>query len=102
MAKIVDLPALAPGIRQNLAAYLAMIRNVDTNMGCLDDFLRCEQLWDNAVLIFAMGNGSTFVDQQGQIRRGICKNGYWHLESLRLESMSSSCVVGLGKRKRRL
>ena len=47
-------------LKSNLITYLAMIRNIDTNMGKLSQFLDKEGLAENTILIFATDNGSTF------------------------------------------
>ncbi len=54
------LPGLAANTRRNLIPYLAMIRNIDTNMGKLMSFLDDSGVAENTVLIFATDNGSTF------------------------------------------
>jgi len=46
--------------RDDFIRYLAMIRNVDSNLGKLMRFLREEQLDQNTILIFLTDNGSTF------------------------------------------
>lgn len=54
------LPDLAPAERENILRFLAMIRNVDTNVGRLRAFLR-DRGWDqNTIFIFLTDNGSTF------------------------------------------
>ena len=55
-----DLPGLNPNTKSNLISYLAMIRNIDTNMGRLMDFLDENGIAENTILIFATDNGSTF------------------------------------------
>ena len=55
-----NLPGLNPNTKSNLISYLAMIRNIDTNMGRLMDFLEENGIADNTILIFATDNGSTF------------------------------------------
>lgn len=54
------LPKLAPAAREQLTRYLAMIANLDENMGRLDAFLRETGLRDNTVVVFLTDNGSTF------------------------------------------
>jgi len=54
------LPKMAGYIRTNLPLYLAMIRNIDTNMGRLEQFLVANGLRENTIVIFATDNGSTF------------------------------------------
>jgi arylsulfatase A-like enzyme len=46
--------------KYNLIRYLAMIRNLDNNVGRLMDFLDKEGLSENTILIFLTDNGSTF------------------------------------------
>lgn len=46
--------------KYNFIRYLAMIRNIDKNMGQLRDFLTDENLEENTILIFLTDNGSTF------------------------------------------
>ena len=55
-----DLPKLGPAAREQLARYLAMIANIDENMGRLDAFLRETGLRDNTIVVFLTDNGSTF------------------------------------------
>jgi arylsulfatase A-like enzyme len=47
--------------KDDLLHYLAMIRNVDTNIGRLRDFLQKNNLDKNTILIFLTDNGSTFA-----------------------------------------
>ena len=54
------LPRMAPQTKRNLVRYLAMIRNVDTNMGRLMEFLDESGLAKNTILLFMTDNGSTF------------------------------------------
>ena len=51
---------LDPQLRADLMKFLAMIRNVDTNVGRLMAFLDKAGLRDNTILIFTTDNGSTF------------------------------------------
>lgn len=51
-----DLP---PDKRRDLIAFLAMIRNIDDNVGRLDAFLREAGLFDDTLLVFLTDNGST-------------------------------------------
>jgi arylsulfatase A-like enzyme len=46
------------GLKNRLADYLGMIRNIDTNMGRLMKFLDDEGLSNNTILIFKTDNGS--------------------------------------------
>ena len=54
------LPELGPGLRAAVIRFLAMIRNLDTQVGRLREFLAEEDLADNTLLIFMTDNGSTF------------------------------------------
>jgi arylsulfatase len=54
---------MEPRVKGELIRYLAMIRNIDTNMGRLNEFLIEEGLMDNTILIFTTDNGSTFGPQ---------------------------------------
>ncbi|MDP7178383.1 MAG: arylsulfatase [Verrucomicrobiota bacterium] len=54
------LPRMTPRTKSNLVRYLAMIRNVDTNMGRLMAFLDESGLAENTILLFMTDNGSTF------------------------------------------
>ena len=54
------LPGMTPRSKSNLVRYLAMIRNVDTNMGRLMAFLDEAGLAENTILLFMTDNGSTF------------------------------------------
>ena len=51
---------LTEDLRKSLAGYLGMVRNIDTNMGALLDFLEAEGLRDDTILIFQTDNGSTY------------------------------------------
>jgi arylsulfatase A-like enzyme len=52
----VDLP---PPQKRDLIAFLAMIQNIDDNVGRLDACLRQEGLFENTLLVFLTDNGST-------------------------------------------
>lgn len=54
------LPHVGPQLQQRLIPYLAMVRNIDTNVGRLLDFLENNELDDDTILIFTTDNGSTF------------------------------------------
>jgi hypothetical protein len=54
---------LPPDVLANLTTYLAMIENLDENMGRLDDFLTSERLRDDTLLIYLTDNGTTLGDQ---------------------------------------
>ncbi|MEM7533143.1 MAG: arylsulfatase [Chloroflexota bacterium] len=56
-------PDLTPELRQNIIRFLAMIRNLDTYVGQLRDFLRQQQIDRDTILIFMTDNGSTFGPQ---------------------------------------
>ncbi|MEM7371711.1 MAG: arylsulfatase, partial [Bacteroidota bacterium] len=46
-------------LKSRLVKYLAMIRNIDTNIGSLVDFLDNKKVRDNTIVIFLTDNGST-------------------------------------------
>lgn len=50
----------APQARAELIRYLAMIANVDDNVGRLEAFLRETELRANTIFVFLTDNGSTF------------------------------------------
>lgn len=50
---------LPPEKRRDLIAFLAMIQNIDDNIGRLDAFLREAGLFDDTILVFLTDNGST-------------------------------------------
>jgi arylsulfatase len=54
-----QLPPLEPGRRRALISFLAMIENIDENIGRLESFLRENNLRENTLLIFLTDNGST-------------------------------------------
>lgn len=54
-----DLPKLSPEQQTALVSFLAMIANIDDNMGRLEQFLQNTGLRKNTVLIFLTDNGST-------------------------------------------
>jgi len=54
------LPDLTPSQRESIIRFLAMIRNVDTQVGQLRDFLRIQGIERDTILIFMTDNGSTF------------------------------------------
>jgi arylsulfatase len=54
---------LAPALKKDLLTYLAMIRNIDTNVGRLVQFLNKSGLLANTLLIFTTDNGSTYGNQ---------------------------------------
>ncbi|MEI7424155.1 MAG: arylsulfatase [Prolixibacteraceae bacterium] len=51
---------LDSSIKHGLIRYLAMIRNIDDNVGNLMEFLKKEGFAGNTILIFLTDNGSTF------------------------------------------
>lgn len=53
------IPKLPPQKRGNLVKYLAMIKNIDDNVGKLDAFLSDGDIADETILIFLTDNGST-------------------------------------------
>ncbi|MEX0986104.1 MAG: arylsulfatase [Bacteroidales bacterium] len=63
MQQVIDasvFSGLKPGTKNPLIRYLAMIRNIDENVGKLVGFLDEQGLADNTILIFLTDNGSTF------------------------------------------
>ncbi len=50
---------MSPALKTRLSRYLGMVRNIDTNMGRLLDFLEEEGLRENTIVIFMTDNGST-------------------------------------------
>ena len=56
----VDLPNMTAAAREQFTGYLAMIMNVDNNIGRLSAFLDEEGLTENTILVFLTDNGSTF------------------------------------------
>ncbi len=56
----VDLPNMTAAAREQFTGYLAMIMNVDSNMGRLTSFLDDAGLAENTILVFLTDNGSTF------------------------------------------
>ena len=55
-----EFASLEEDTKTKLIRYLAMIRNVDENVGGLQKFLRKNKLDKNTILIFLTDNGSTF------------------------------------------
>lgn len=53
-------PELTLPARRNIIRFLAMIRNVDTQVGLLREFLCNQGINRNTILIFMTDNGSTF------------------------------------------
>jgi len=53
-------PGLTRAVREQLTRNLAMIANIDENVGRLDTFLRDTVLRDNTIVGFLTDNGSTF------------------------------------------
>ena len=54
-----EFAEMKPGLKKRLISYLAMVRNIDTNMGKLIHFLQEEDLHQNTILVFLTDNGST-------------------------------------------
>ncbi|MFZ5831056.1 MAG: arylsulfatase [Planctomycetota bacterium] len=54
------LPIKLQGSAEQLVRYLAMIANIDDNLGRLEQFLGERGLRENTILIFMTDNGSTF------------------------------------------
>jgi arylsulfatase len=57
-----QLPALTDAQAERIARYLAMIENLDDNVGRLESFLAAENLRRDTVLVFLTDNGTTFGD----------------------------------------
>ena len=57
--KSTQFNSMNPKLKNQLANYLGMVRNIDTNMGRLNDFLNREGLRKNTIVIFLTDNGST-------------------------------------------
>lgn len=55
-----EFAELEPRLKGRLTAYLAMIRNIDWNVGRLMRFLEKSGLAENTIVIFTTDNGSTF------------------------------------------
>lgn len=58
-AALPNLKKIPAGKQEALASFLAMIENIDENVGHLEDFLRDKKLRDNTIVIFLTDNGST-------------------------------------------
>jgi len=54
------LPPLAGGQQDELISYLAMIANIDENLGTLERFLDESGLREDTIVVFLTDNGSTF------------------------------------------
>ena len=54
------LPKLPPGKARELVSYLAMIANIDENVGRLEAFLRESGQREDTIVVFLTDNGSTF------------------------------------------
>ncbi len=52
----------SPERRSDLIKFLAMIQNVDDNIGKLDQFLKESGLYENTILVFLTDNGSTLAE----------------------------------------
>ena len=62
LQKVLESPThnnLNPKLKEQLAKYLGMVRNIDTNMGRLIQFLKNEDLRKNTIVVFLTDNGST-------------------------------------------
>lgn len=51
-----------PKAREDLIRFLAMIRNIDDNVGRLEDFLSGNGLRENTIFVFLTDNGSTLAE----------------------------------------
>ena len=56
---LATLPRIEPAQRETLVRFLAMIENIDENVGRLESFLAREGLRENTVFIYLTDNGST-------------------------------------------
>jgi arylsulfatase len=66
MEKIVEnskFSTMEADIKYKFIRYLAMIRNIDKNVGELMDFLKQRKLLENTIVVFLSDNGSTFGPQ---------------------------------------
>lgn len=54
------LPDLSEDLRERIIRFLAMIRNVDTEVGALRQFLDAQNVAEDTILMFMTDNGSTF------------------------------------------
>ncbi len=54
------LPEVSPDLRPRIIRFLAMIRNLDTHVGRMRDFMREQGIDRDTLLIFMTDNGSTF------------------------------------------
>lgn len=52
-------PKKSEKLKKGLVSYLAMIRNIDTNVGSLMNFLEEKGVKDNTIVVFLTDNGST-------------------------------------------
>jgi arylsulfatase A-like enzyme len=59
-AALGQLPPLTTAQQEQVVRYLAMVENIDENIGRLEGFLAEEQMRDNTILIFLTDNGSTW------------------------------------------
>lgn len=58
-AALPSLKRIPPAKQKALASFLAMIENIDENLGKLETFLKETGLRDNTILVFLTDNGST-------------------------------------------
>ncbi|MCP5118876.1 MAG: arylsulfatase, partial [bacterium] len=56
----VSLPKMNAAVRKQFAGYLAMIMNIDNNVGRLKEFLEDLGIAENTILVFLTDNGSTY------------------------------------------
>ena len=61
-AALPSLPKLTSAQQESITRYLAMVENLDENMGRLDAFLEKEGLRNDTLLVFLSDNGTTFGD----------------------------------------
>lgn len=67
---------MGPRLENQLIRFLAMIRNIDENMGNLMKFLEDEELAENTIVIFTMDNGTIFPQYYNAGMRGM-KTHLW-------------------------
>ncbi len=58
-----QLPPLKPERERELVRYLAMVANIDENMGRLESFLEQSGQRENTIIVFFTDNGSTFAPE---------------------------------------
>jgi arylsulfatase len=59
-AALSQLPPLDESQQEQLVRYLAMVENIDENVGRLEAFLAAQQMRDDTIVVFLTDNGSTW------------------------------------------